>query len=468
MKRMRYVLAIPLTVVLVASSLLANTSLRVQAQQQALSGTLTVFDYQSLSNPQGQALVSSYEHLHPGVHIKISPMPSGDPLPIIDAQLAGGTAADVMTLATDEQPWKDLRKGWWADLTSYANAPDPYVPGNKHWIDLLTPGAAKEIKFANGHIYALTTTGFDVGFFYNRDIFAKLHLSVPRTWAQLIGEYKKIKAAGYIPLDYELGDHEYAGQDPAFVTILEDTLMHNSIARMDTNHDGVVDVHEMVQGIKAGLYSTRNADYQESWKLVKSLAPYFQLGAAAATHSSDGFNLFKTGRVATWFEGSFNDSNLAKTTIKWGAFPMPSITPDVSRFATTGPQRTGGFGACCGYPWAIPASTQKRGHLALALDFLYYLSAPRNTDTFAAGSGVLSVERDAAPQPKLAAFIDAANHVSRVGVAELSMPPEFIQTRSRLLEEYVTGSLSLSQAMSQMQTEMNTDAASATKLYGFK
>lgn len=457
--------------VVIVAVLLSSWALGVQASGKhtsALRGTLTYFDYDSLQNPQGQKLIRAYEHSHPGVQIKIAHMPSGDPLPIIDAQLAGGTASDVTTLATDEQPWKDLSKGWYLDLTKYAHAPDPYVKGNKHWIDLLTPSAAKQIKFSNGHIYALTTTGFDVAFIYNKTIFSQLHLKVPKTWPQLLTDYKKIKAAGDIPLVWELGSHQYGGQTEQYITILEDTVMHTAISRMDTNHDGTVDIRELIRGIQKGIYSAHNADYQESWKLLKMLSPYFQLGPSSATDSSAGFNTFKTGRVATWFEGSFNSSSLATTKIKWGAFVTPRITKSITRFATNGPQRTGGFGACCGYPWTIPVTTQKRGHLKLALDFLYWLSAPKNTDAFANGSGVLSMERSANTPPDLKAFKNAASHVSRLAVAELSMPPEFIETRARLTEEYLNGTITLAQAMNQMETEMKKDAALAKKMYGFK
>jgi ABC-type glycerol-3-phosphate transport system substrate-binding protein len=275
--------------------------------------TLTDFDYDTFSSAAGKKLISEYEQSHPGVTIQAIHPPPGNLVSYIDTQLAGGTAPDIMTLATDEQTWKDLDKGWWLDLTQYAQAPDPYVPGNKHWIDLLTPGAASQLRFMNGHIYSLTTTGFDVAFFYNKTIFSKLGIAVPQTWDELISDYQKIKAAGYIPLDIELGDTEYADQTEAFITILEGTLMNGDIQKMDTNHDGVVDICELVAGIKNGSYSANNADYQASWNLEKSLAPYLELGAASQTSSDDGFNLFKTGKVATWFEGSFNGPSLAGT-----------------------------------------------------------------------------------------------------------------------------------------------------------
>src|SRR5205085_1437535 len=117
---------------------------------------------------------------------------------------------------------------------------------NKHWIDLLSPGAARLLKFANGRIYSMSTTGFDVGFIYNKDIWVKLKLTPPKTWVQMVSDLQKIKSAGYIPLDWELGSHSYGGQTEQYLTILEGQLMHRAIARMDRNHDGVVDINELI------------------------------------------------------------------------------------------------------------------------------------------------------------------------------------------------------------------------------
>jgi ABC-type glycerol-3-phosphate transport system substrate-binding protein len=428
-------------------------------------GKLQFFDHDSFANPGGEALIAAYEK-KTGTKISIAKMPPGDAQPVIKAQLAGGTAADIMTLATNQQTWPDLDKGWWMDLTKYANAPNPYVPGSKRWIDGLTPGAAAQLKFADGKIYALSTTGFDVGFIYNKDVFNKLGISVPTTFAELVADLQKAKAGGYIPLVWELGDHEYGGQAPQFLTILEGTVLHDAIAKMDANHDKVVDVKELVKGVRDGTYSANNPDYQESWKILKSLQPYFQLGASAATGSSQGFNTFKSGRAAMWFEGSFNSSDLDQTKIDWGAFQMPKLTADTTQYATDGPQPTGGFGACCGFPWAVPVTTDKHGKTKLAIDFLYWLSAPENTQKFADNAGVLSVLKGAKVSPKLQAFADAANNVSPLSGAELSFRPQFIQTRSRLAEQYLTGSLSLEAAMAQMQKEMEASADQAAKQFG--
>jgi ABC-type glycerol-3-phosphate transport system substrate-binding protein len=434
-----------------------------------LSGTLTYFDFGSAQNPPTQKLIHEYEKTHPNIHIKFISGPSSNEVAWLDTQLAGGTAPDVITLETNEQPWRDLDKGWWDDLTKYANAPDPYVKGNKRWIDLLTPGAAKLLRFANGRIYSMSTTGFDVAYIYNKTIFAKLHITPPTTWAQMLADFQKIKAANYIPLDWELGSHSYGGQTEQYLTILEGALMHKSIVRMDANHDGVVNVAELVHGIKDHVYSAKNADYQAAWKMMKTLSAYFQLGASATSDPTKGFNLFKTGRVATWFEGSYNSSNLDQSGIKWGAFTEPRITTATSPFATTGPQPTGGFGACCGYAWGVPATAEKNGGVQLAMDFIYWMSVPKHTDQFANGAGVLSTEKMAGALPaSIKPFAVAATHISPLATGELSLPPSFIENRSRFLEEYIDGTISLSTAMSRMQQEMNSDAAQATKIYKLK
>jgi ABC-type glycerol-3-phosphate transport system substrate-binding protein len=436
--------------------------------RQDLQGTLTFFHYDSFSNPNGEALLADYAKSQPGVKIELVPMPPGEPMPYINAMLAGGTAPDLMTLATNEQPWKDIKKGFWLDLTEYAQAPNPYVSGNTRWIDLLTPSAASQLPFSDGHLYSMTTTGFDVAFIYNKTIFTELGVEAPKTWSELKSILQKAQAAGYIPFFAELGDQSYGGQFPGFITILEDTVMDASIQKMDANQDGVVDVKELIEGIRNKTYSAQNEDYQESWKLLSSLSPYFQRGALAATGSDDGFNAFKSGRVATWFEGSFNANALNnRTDVEWAAFPMPDLTSQDTKLVTEGPQRKGSFGACCGYPWAIPATTKDHGTLELALDFIYWLSIPENTDHFASGAGVLSVLQDAAPDSELAAFAEAASGVSRLAVAELSLPPEFLNTRARLVGEFVGGQSPLDQAMAQMQDAMNQAADQAVEMYGF-
>jgi ABC-type glycerol-3-phosphate transport system substrate-binding protein len=433
--------------------------------------TLTIFDWSSLSNPGDKALLQEYKK-QTGVTVQVvqAAQMNGDPQPWIASVMTGGTAPDIMTMGTTQEPWTDIKKGWWLNLAPYAMAPDPYVPGNKHWIDLLAPGAANALWFAPGRMYAMTTSGSDLGFFYNKDIFAKAGIARPPvTWTELISDLSKIKAAGYIPLEFELGSIDYAGQAPSFLTMLEGQLMSSTIPKMNTSNSGVVTVQEWVDAIRNGTFSTRNPDYQEAWRLIKQLSQYFQLGAAGTVGNDAGLNAFESGRVGMWFEGSWNAESLAGTKVHWGDFLMPRITSETSRYAfPLSQQPLGVWGACCGYPWAIPATTKKNGHLKMALDFLYWLSQPKIAARFDALAGVTDVQKAAPPNPLTKIFQQSSTRTSAVTSAELAMPPSYWATRMHILQSYIAGTTSLSTAMSEMQTELVKDANTAAREYNLK
>src|SRR5438093_6299254 len=122
--------------VAVAGAVVAGTS----GAGPPVSGTFSYFDFGSAQNPPTQRLLKQYQKTHPNIHIKFVNGPSSNSQAWMVTQLAGGTAPDTLTLSTNEQPWRDLNKGWWNDLSKHAMDPDPYVKGNKHWIDLFTRG----------------------------------------------------------------------------------------------------------------------------------------------------------------------------------------------------------------------------------------------------------------------------------------------------------------------------------------
>src|SRR5579875_3062813 len=435
-------------------------------KHQRLTGTLTFYDHQAFSsNATGKHLISEYEKLHPGVKINIVSAPAAQIDTYVNTLMEGGSPPDLFVMATNMSPWQNIKDNWWANLTSYANAPNPYVKGNKHWTDLVLPGVLPTMYFRHNEIYSMTTTGFDVAFFYNKSVFSKLKVDPPTTWAELISALEKAKHAGYIPFFCCLGELQYGDQTPGLLMILQDTIMNRTIDRLNPSHpSGAVTVAELVKRINDRVYSAKNADYQESWKLFKSLAPYMQRGPASANDSSIGLAAFESGKVATWFEGSFNAPSITK--VDWGAFVVPNLTPQTTKFSTTGQQRKGAYGATAGYPFAIPTASQKNGKFDLAMDFVYWMSTPAQSERFAAANGVLDLNRHGKNAPDLGPFVQAANTVSRLSVAELALPQNFFITRAKLLEGYVLGQFSLGTAMSQMQTLMEQSASQAKTEFG--
>lgn len=432
-----------------------------------LAGTLSFYDHQSFSNPTGKQLIAEYEKLHSGVKVKVQSAPPTSIDTYINTLMEGGAPPDLFVVATNMVPWQNVKDNWWLDLTPYAKRPDPYVKGNKAWTDLVLPGVLPTLYFKPNQIYSLTTTGFDVGFFYNKTIFSKLKLSVPSTWADLVSNLETVKNAGqgYIPFFCCLGEAQYGEQTPGLLMILQDTIMNRTIDRLNpSDPSGAVTVAELVRGINDGVYSAKNADYQECWNLFKSLAPFMQRGPAAANDSEIGLTAFESGRVATWFEGSFNAASITK--VDWGAFVVPNVTPATTSFGTAGSQRKGAYGATAGMPFVIPQAALGKGTADLAADFVYWVSAPEQTKRFAAANGILDLDRGGVNSPDLAPFVQAANSVSRLSVAELALPQSFFINRTKLLEAYVLGQMSLGSAMAQMQTVMDQAAAEAKTEFG--
>jgi raffinose/stachyose/melibiose transport system substrate-binding protein len=432
-----------------------------------LSGTLNYYDHGAMStnNTNGKKLIAAYEKLHPDVKVNVMSAPPADIDTDIFTLMEGGSPPDLFTTNTNMFPWYNVKDGWWLDLTPYANAPDPYVSGNKAWKDLIEPSVLSTLIFKSGQMYSLTTTGFDCAFFYNKEIFKKIGAEPPTTWAELIKIWDKAKAAGYIPFYYELGDIEYATQAPALYIALEDTFMRSSIDRINpASPTGQVTIAELVKAIKDGLYSAKNSDYQALFKFMKSLLPYMQRDPGATTGDTQGIAAFETGTVATWFEGSFNAPLLSK--VDWGAFVVPNLTTATSPYGTSGPQAKGAYGATAGEPWCVPAHTKASGKLDLVIDFLYWLSAPAQNTLYSSGNGTVNLERGGSNPPDTVAFVDAANHLSRFAVAELSLPQSFTLTRCRAMEGYVLGAQSLNSAMAQMQSAMDSAATQATTSFG--
>ena len=100
-------------------------------------------------------------------------------------------------------------KGWYADLRTWLDKPNPYVAGNRQWRDLFLAGVISTGTAPDGRIYVLPTTLTGTAIFYNKDVFQKVGVSVPETWEQFIEVQKKIKAAGIIPFAFHMAGNPY-------------------------------------------------------------------------------------------------------------------------------------------------------------------------------------------------------------------------------------------------------------------
>lgn len=167
-----------------------------------------------------KAEVAAFEKAHPDVDVKVNTRPQGsDGDNLIKTKLSTGEMEDVFwynsgSLMQALDPEKTL-----ADLT---NDPVALKDTDPQYFPVVTQ---------NGKVYgAPYDTVQGGGILYNRDVYTKLGLQVPKTWAEFGANNDKIKAAGITPVLgtfkdtwttqlFILGDyHNVAVTDPSFAT----------------------------------------------------------------------------------------------------------------------------------------------------------------------------------------------------------------------------------------------------------
>jgi raffinose/stachyose/melibiose transport system substrate-binding protein len=142
-----------------------------------------------------KALVDAYMALHPNVTINIENRPQGaDGDNVVKTRLATGEMDDVFSYNSGSLLQALNPEETLVDLTTepfIANIASSFLPSVTQ----------------NGKIFGVPTgTGMGGGILYNKKVFAKLGLSIPKTWADFEANNDTIKAAGITPVIASFAD----------------------------------------------------------------------------------------------------------------------------------------------------------------------------------------------------------------------------------------------------------------------
>jgi raffinose/stachyose/melibiose transport system substrate-binding protein len=140
--------------------------------------------------PVWAAMAKEYETAHGNVKIQIQPLEN-------DAFKA------KLTTATQAGSPPDLFQSWGGGVLQQqvdAGLVKDLTEDVKPWIGTLLPAAVQPFTI-DGKIYGVPFDVGMVGFWYNKDHFAKAGVTAPpKTWAELLAAVGKIKAAGIAPV----------------------------------------------------------------------------------------------------------------------------------------------------------------------------------------------------------------------------------------------------------------------------
>jgi len=156
--------------------------------------SLTLMTWQGSGAPQKvwDDLNAKFNEAHPNITVVNEPMDSKQYSQVYKARVVSGEGPDIMSVYP-------------ADLESFVQA--GYIAP----LDDLA--ALKKLERLNldqykvdGKLYAIPLAIGGTGILYNKEIFSRLNLDVPRTWSELIEVSEKIKENGIVPFGMTVKD----------------------------------------------------------------------------------------------------------------------------------------------------------------------------------------------------------------------------------------------------------------------
>ncbi len=462
---------------LMTLSLLAlpNMSLAAAPQKGAggWKGTITMYVQDYTPNWPGvkrplkvfQQIADSYQKANPGVKIKFSTTPVPDNDTNVRVKAAAGELFDIYW-AQAASLNSTLPKGVATDLAPYFKQPNPYIPGNKAWQDVMNKTVLAESAAPGGAIYELSGDQVAYTIFYNKDLFKKAGVTaVPTTWAQLVAAAKKLKAAGIEPMH---AVPAYPWWSHHFMT----DLYSKDYAKL-TGYDGAPGQSPLDEAvaISKGLLTPKDPRFMSWWPAFKSFTdtwPKDYLTADPAKNY-DAFQDFVGGKEAMIYEGSYKAREMQDAGIKFpvGAFNFPKLSAaDVA--GATGVNTANAYSGTGSFQYAVSTERSNKtlrepGKLAAVLDWTRYFGTPANLQKIVAETGSYvpswpgtkagfasnfdsQALRDQVTQPNRA--LGVGNASPNLGWGDLQ----------KIFGLYLSGNITLQQAKAQAQTALDRAA----------
>ena len=188
----------------------------------------------------------------------------------------------------------------------------PYVERDPSWKALYTE-TSLTANTRNGRIYASSIESSIIGFYYNKELFARAGISGPaRTWDEFFDHCDRLKAAGIIPLSLDTDDSAWVS-----------TLWLGAMVAT-TNQAG----YQFMQQRNPFNYSTQEF-IQSVARLQRMFQNYTTQDAVGGgyEHASNNFLSGRTAMMANgpWMMGDFAD--LTQTTADFEAKVGTAIYP---------------------------------------------------------------------------------------------------------------------------------------------
>lgn len=325
-------------------------------------------------NKMMKKIVADYEAKNPNIHIELDSLNTDQQKLKLKTQAASREMPDITIVnpAAQMQPFVDA--GLLAplnDMVGQNGLKDTFQSGILDWYTF------------NNNLYALPDGNNIAVVYYNKDLFQQAGVDVPKTFEEMVDTVKKLKAKGIQPMT--IGEKDTWTGSFLFMNILLRT----------NNGPG------FLKDVLAGKKTFSDPAFTDAVSSFEDLiqAGAFQDGATSFDYNA-GENLFKTGKAAMYFMGSWATGGIETSSVngKVGVFKFPTVKgkgdPDEFMLA----------------PGSAFAIAKDSKHLQETKDFLNYFMLNYPKEAFAA-KGAVGVAQKVDGDYKAAGYSDMAMQV---------------------------------------------------------
>jgi len=324
-----------------------------------------------------QILADRWQKLHPGARIEFIKNPSTEGIAVETyrawsvSNFIAGTIPHITYQNMGVYRDHDFRKGWIVAMDKYLAKPNPYVKGNKRWLDLFYTPWINALRSADGNVYWVSVDTTSVGILVNLDLMHACGIEeIPRTFGAFIAACEKVRAAGkiaYVP------PYEWYSDCVIPAVIWADRIPEMDVIRKDD----IIEVREMALAIEKGLFNCRDERMRAYLELTDRLYDQLPPGHIIL----EELYLFRNGRIA-FMEAISSMVRLVQDDterdFEFAYVPFPDITIEDSPFG--GHPLAGAGNAGYSSIWVVTNSAVRDGVVDLCVDWLRYLTEPQNND----------------------------------------------------------------------------------------
>lgn len=304
-------------------------------------------------------------------------------------QVASNDAPDIVMMHGS----KYSDRGWFEDLTDVLEEGNPFIEEGKRgsarwkdlfpdymWLSSMTSDAVNRIVAVPVTCYPGTATAY----FYNKEIFAELGLSVPETWEELKDISLKIRDAGYVAIapwslnakaNVDVWDIQYS-LGPTYAEKIRD--------QWDYDGDGYMTQGEKLRATYEGVFYGQGPNFANILSLYSEVRFKYEQMLETGAGNTNYQPMWTDGKVAMMEDGMWriNEENVdAARQFDYGIFPTPLADSSTSEYAADFKMGDMAYNPPIRESFNIvkQASEQKgEAHFLASKLFLMYLTTPAN------------------------------------------------------------------------------------------